>query len=155
MGDYMKKLILPILSAIALGFIIGKYLFSQYEGKIDSVLKSEETIYVLQQGVYSTLDNAKNGASKLNYYVIDKDDNYYRVYVAITYNKDNVSKLEGYYVSKGNDIYVRELKTDNPEFLELLKQYDLLLESSGGDNELLQIEKQILSHYEELILKDE
>jgi predicted small secreted protein len=151
----MKKFILPIFAAILIGVIIGKYLFSQYEGKIDAALKNDETIYVLQQGVYSNLDNAKNAAGKLNYYVIDKDDKYYRIYVAITYNQNNVSKLEEYYVSKGNDIYVRELKTDNPEFLDLLKQYDLLLESSSGDNELLQIEKQILTNYEELILKNE
>jgi predicted small secreted protein len=149
----MKKFVLPIFAAILIGVIIGKYLFSQYEGKIDVALKNDETIYVLQQGVYSNFDNAKNAASKLNYYVIDKDDKYYRIYVAITYNQNNVSKLEEYYVSKGNDIYVRELKIDNPEFLDLLKQYDLLLESSSGDNELLQIEKQILTNYEELILK--
>jgi hypothetical protein len=41
------------------------------------------------------------------------------------------------------------------EFLELLKQYDLLFESSNGDNELLQIEKQVLSKYEELVLRNE
>ena len=151
----MKKLIVPLFSAIVIGLVLGKYFFSQYEDKIDTAFKNDEKIYVLQQGVYSTMDNAKKYTTKLDYYIVDHDDKYYRVYAAITYNKNNVERLEGYFVSKGNDIYVRELSTNNLEFLELLKQYDLLLESSSGDNELLQIEKQILSKYEELVLTNE
>ncbi|MFA5409509.1 MAG: hypothetical protein WC343_12115 [Bacilli bacterium] len=151
----MKKILIPLIFAVVIGLVIGKYLFSQYENEINTVLESDEVIYVLQQGVYSTSDNATKYTTNLDYYIVHHDDTYYRVYVAITHNKDNVERLEEYYVAKGNDIYVRELSTDNAEFIELLKQYDLLLESSSGDNELLQIEKQILSQYEELVLANE
>ncbi|MDD2203625.1 MAG: hypothetical protein PHT75_04950 [Bacilli bacterium] len=150
----MKKILVPLISAIVIGLILGKYLFSQYEKKVDTVFQDDERIYVLQQGVYSTAENAGKYTSNLDYYIVHHDDKYYRVYVAITHNKNNVDILEEYYISKGNDIYVRELTTNNLEFLELLKQYDLLLQSSG-DNELLQIEKQVLSKYEELILQSE
>ena len=150
----MRKILVPLISAIVIGLILGKYLFSQYEKKVDTVFQDDERIYVLQQGVYSTAENAGKYTSNLDYYIVHHDDKYYRVYVAITHNKNNVDILEEYYISKGNDIYVRELTTNNLEFLELLKQYDLLLQSSG-DNELLQIEKQVLSKYEELILQSE
>jgi len=151
----MRKILVPLISAIVIGLILGKYLFSQYEKKVDTVFQTDETIYVLQQGVYSTSENVEKYTSTLDYYIVHHDDKYYRVYVAITHNKDNVDILEEYYMSKGNDIYVRELTTNNLEFLELIKQYDLLLQSSSGENELLQIEKQILSKYEELVLQSE
>lgn len=154
-GDIMKRLLLPLISAIVIGLVLGKYFFSQYEKKVDPVFQSDETIYVLQQGVYSSSENVKKYTTKLDYYVTDHDGEYYRVYVAITHNKNSVKRLEEYFISKGNDIYVRELTSNNAEFLEVLKQYDLLLESGSGDAELLQIEKQVLSKYEELVLHNE
>ncbi|HHX16677.1 MAG TPA: hypothetical protein GX725_02015 [Mollicutes bacterium] len=150
----MKKILMPIIGAIVIGLILGKVLFSQYEKKLDPVFEEKEKIYVLQQGVYSSAENVEKHTTNLDYYIVDKDNEYYRVYVAITHNKDNVEKLKQHYKSKGNDIYVRELDVKNLEFLELIKQYDLLLESSG-DNEIEQIEKQVISKYEELITRGE
>lgn len=151
----MKKILGPLLSAIAIGLVLGIYFFSQYEKKVEKAFKNDEKIFVLQQGVYSTTENVLKYTTKLDHYITHHDDKYYRVYVAISQNEDNVAKLEEYFVAKGNDIYVRELSTNNLEFLELLKQYDLLLASNGGGSELLQIEKQVLSKYEELVLKNE
>jgi hypothetical protein len=150
----MKKILVPLVSAIAVGLLLVIYFSSQYEKKIDTVFQSDEKIYVLQQGVYSSPVNVTKYTSRLDNYITHHDGQYYRVYVAITHNKNNVDRLEGYFHSKGNDIYVRELTTNNTEFLELIDKYDLLLESSSGDKELLQIEKQVLSKYKELILKD-
>ena len=149
----MKKILFPLISAIVVGIVLGKYFFSQYENKVDKVFKNDEIIYVLQEGVYSKIENVEKYTSKLNYYITHHDGDYYRVYVGITQNKNNATRLKEYFVSKGNDIYIRELSTNNAAFLELLKQYDLLLENCSGDSELLQIEKQVLSKYEELILK--
>lgn len=112
----MKKILVPLISAIIIGLSLGIYLFSQYEGRIDKVFKNDETIYVLQQGVYSTLDNVKKYTTKVDNYITHYDDPYYRVYVAITHNKDNIAKLEEYFINKGNDIYVRQLSTNNLEF---------------------------------------
>jgi hypothetical protein len=149
----MKKILVPLFSAIVIGLILGKYFFAQYEGKVDAVFQSDEKIYILQQGVYSNMDNVKKYTTKLDNYIVEEDGKYFRVYAAITSNKDNVIRLKEYFISKGNDIYVRELSTNNKEFLELLKQYDLLLESGSGDNELIQIEKQVIDRYKELVLK--
>lgn len=151
----MKKIITPIICAIIIGLILGKVMFSQYEKKLNPVFDEKEKIYVLQQGVYSNLENVEKYTTNLDYYIVDKDGDYYRVYVAVTHNKDNVEKLKTHYKSKGNDIYVRELDINSLEFLELVKQYDLLLESSGGGNEIEQIEKQIISKYEELVIREE
>lgn len=151
----MKKILIPLISAIAIGLILGLYVFSQYEKDLNTISQEDETIYILQAGVYSNEENVKKYTTKVNYYITHHDGNYYRVYVAITHNKDLVDRLEECFVSKGNDIYVREQKINNLEYLELLRQYDLLLQSSSGDDELLQIEKQVLSKYEELILRNE
>ena len=151
----MKKILTPIIFAIAIGLILGKVLFSQYEKKLNPVFEEKEKIYVLQQGVYSSLENVEKYTTHLDYYIVDKDNDYYRVYVAITHNKDNVEKLKKHYKSKGNDIYVRELEINSLEFFELIKQYDLLLENSSEGNEIEQIEKQVISKYEELIIRVE
>lgn len=151
----MKKIIVPLICAVLVGLGLGLYLFSQYENKLETVFQGDEIIYILQIGVYSSEENAKKYSTKVDYYIIHHDDKYYRVYGAITHNKDLINRLKEYLIAKGNDIYVREIPINNLEFLELLKQYDLLLQSSSGDDELLQIEKQILSKYEELILRNE
>ena len=99
--------------------------------KLDPVFEEKEKICVTT-GVYSSAENVKN--TQLMVIYSRQDNEYYRVYVAITHNKDNVEKLKQHYKYKGNDIYVRELDVKILNF-RVNKTIYLLLESSG-DNEI-------------------
>lgn len=151
----MKKFIISFISAIIVGIILGSYIFLGYQDKIVTVdkVESDKTIYILQQGVYSSLENAKKYAPK-EYYITHHDDKYYRVYVGISANLENANKLKEFFINKGNNIYIRELVFNNKEFDDLINQYDLLISKINGE-EMISIQKQILDKYKELVIKDD
>lgn len=151
----MKKFIFTIMLAIIIGVIYGKLIFNQYDKELKDVFKEKEKIYILQQGVYSKLENVEKNTSKVDFYIVEKDDQYYRVYVGITKNQNNINKIKEIFTKVGNDIYVREIFNNNEVFLEVLDQYDLLLSQVNDKEPILQIQKQVLSKYEELVIGDE
>jgi hypothetical protein len=151
----MKKLILSIFLAILIGLIFSKIVFNQYNKELVEVFADEEIIYVFQQGVYSNLENVAKYTKNSNFYIVEEDDPYFRVYVAITKNKQYINKIKEVFIELGNDIYVRELKVNNLAFLELLAQYDKLTANSETAEQILQIQKQVLSKYEELVIRNE
>ena len=154
----MKKFIFPLISAILIGFLLGKFMFNQYDYKssIKTVFNDKsEMVYFIQQGVYSSLESMEKNVTDFNYYIYDVIDGKYYVYVGMTKNKDNVSKLEGYFKNMGYIIYVKEFKIDNNEFLTVLTQYDELLLQTEDSKAIKTIQNQILAKYEELIGKGE
>ena len=151
----MKKFFITVFFAIMIGVLYGKVIFNQYDKELEEVFSENENIYILQQGVYSSLDNVEKNTTKIDYFIIERDDKYYRVYIGITKDKDNINKIREIYTKDGNDIYVREVNNNNMAFLEVLGQYDLLLEKSIEKNQILQIQKQVLAKYEELVIRNE
>lgn len=151
----MKKVIIIVLFA-ALSFIYGKYIFDLYKNPKEEPVSSttEETVYMLQQGAYSTEANAISNSKDLNFYIIEHDDSYYRVYVGVTEDATYRDKIKGIYNDLGKDIYIREKKISNAEFLEDLKQYDNLLKSSTSNDNILSIEKEVLGKYKELVIEN-
>jgi hypothetical protein len=151
----MKKTIMLFILAVAIGALYGKIVFNQYDKEIEKVFQQTEKIYVLQQGVYSQLENVEKNTSKLDNYVVEKDEPYFRVYVAMTKNNANVNKMKEIFIKAGNDIYVREVTMNNKAFLDILGQYDLLLNRTNDKDLILQIQSQVLNKYKELVLKNE
>lgn len=150
----MKRFLITLILAAITGIVFGKIVFDQYNSKVQEVFNEEEKIYVLQQGVYSSDASVKLSTKKLSNYITVKDNQYYRVYVAITKNKDLVDKLKEIYINEGNDIYVRELSTNNTDFIDKLVQYDELLKITDMEADILQIEKQVINKYRELVVKN-
>ncbi len=151
----MKKVLIIGFLAIIVGAVLGKIMFDQYEKEIVEVLKETEVIYIFQQGVYSTVDNVEKNTNNLENYIIVEDEDYYRVYVGATKKKENINKIREAFVKAGNDIYVRELNTDNQSFLEILGQYDTLLASANEEKQVFQISKQVINMYEEMVVRNE
>lgn len=151
----MKKTLLCFLLAIIIGVCYGRFLFKQYDRKLDTVFDKTSIIYVLQQGVYSSLTNVEQNTKNLDYYIIEKDEPYFRVYVGITQAEKSIAKIKEIFLEKGNNIYVRELTNNNETFLTVLKQYDLLLETVTEAEQIKQIQKQVLAKYEELVMINE
>lgn len=152
------KFIIPLICAILIGFLLGKFMFNQYDSKtsLKTVFNDKsKSIYFIQQGVYSSKESMETNVSNFTSYIYDVKDNKYYVYVGMTGNKENVSKLEGYFKKMGYDIYVKEFNIDNNAFLESLSQYDELLLQTSDEKAIKTIENQVLSKYEELIQNGE
>lgn len=157
MGDNMKgKKIVYVVVAIIMGVIIGKYIYNGYENELTTALAESkvEDVYLLQYGVYSNEELMKKNTEKLKKYFYYVDDNKYHVLIGITKDKSLKDKIVNSYNLEDN-IYLKKINVDNSEFNELLKQYDILVKNTENKTTILNAENQILSKYEELILRSE
>lgn len=151
----MKKYFWSIILSLIVGIYLGKFTLSQYDDfNVFPVSFGSDTIYFLQEGVYSNIDIMKNSMSSFDYYIYDKEDDGYHTYVGITKSRENALKLEGFYEEKGYDIYVRENSINNNSFVSVLTQYDILLSNADKDS-IDSICSQILSSYEELVINED
>ncbi len=151
----MKKNILLILISIGIGFYLGFTIFQSYkkeETKPVSLSSKVERFYFVQLGVYSDLNKMKENLSDLKYYIYTNENGLYYVYVGITKDKENTEKLKEYFKKLGYDIYVKELEINNPEFNEVLVQYDTLLKETKDEQAIMEICNQVLNQYEELVI---
>lgn len=152
---YMKlKFLFPLISAIVIGFLLGKFMFNQYDSKskIKTVFNDKgEKVYFLQQGVYSSKENMEKNTASFDSYIYDLIDDKYYVYVGITKNEQNVEKLQGFFKDMGYIIYVKEFNIDNVSFLESLENFDTMLSNTDSNKTIKSITSQILSKYEELV----
>lgn len=153
----MKRYVFPVFLALVTGLILGRFVLNQYEfeGKIVPVGLKSKTAYFIQQGVYSSKESMEENLKDFSYYIYSiKDDRYY-VYIGITFLKENLEKIKGYYEKKGYITYVKELSIVNENFTTILEQYDSLLKESDEEQIVDTVCSQVLNKYEELILKND
>ena len=136
--------------AIILGGISGMILFSKYKDT-SYVFNENKKLYFLEEGVYSTKESLESNTKDINPKLVIQDDNKYHVYVGITSDFRNVSKIKKMYKDKGYSVYEKEIEVDNSEFTANISQFDILLESSKNDSDISTIEEIVLSNYENLI----
>lgn len=152
----MKKYIVPIVSALLVGFLLAKFTIDQYDKKesLKTVFSSSETLYFIQQGVYSSRESMEKNMTDFAYYIYNlKDDKYY-TYIGITKNSENLEKLKGFFENMGYITYIKEFDVESDAFVEVLNQYDNLLSQTDDKNTIKAICSQVLSKYEELILNE-
>lgn len=150
----MKNNIKYMVIAIIIGIILGKYTFNQYKEETKEVMKEDNTIYLMQVGVYKNENNMKEYSRNLKNYFYFKDEKGYHVIIGITKNKKNKQKIVDSYDLLAN-IYMKRVNINNIEFNTLLDQYDKLIEQTTDKEIIINAQKQILSKYEELIINNE
>ena len=74
--------------------------------------------------------------------------------ITITKNENNLNRIKGYYEQKGYVINVKQYEIENEAFMIVLEQYDNLLAESTDDSIIDGVCSQVLSKYEELVLKN-
>ena len=147
------KNFITILFIMFLGIYLGTYLYKSYLYKNNNDKLNLYKIYLLEYGVYNSYENMdENGKNIENYFYYSNNDGYH-ILLGITENKNIINKIGESYENISN-INIREDYINNMEFIENLKQYDNLIINSNK-TEVLQLEKQVLSKYEELILNNE
>ena len=146
----IAKFLIPTALSITIGLYLGKLIYNNYENKLEleQTFNSSNTVYFLQQGVYSTKESMSENASGLTDYIYVLDEDKYRVFIGITTDKEVVEKIKSIYADKGMDIYAKEEVIDDSAFIEKLKEYDKLIIDSADTNEILNYENQIMKEYE-------
>lgn len=147
----MKKILIVSSSFLLIGIILGSKIISL--SKVEDVFQSGTVYYFLQEGVYTTEEILNENTENLNIKLINKEDNKYYVYLGITKDVENAKKIKNIYKNKGYDIYIKEKNLSNEEFSSNITQFDLLINSTNNEEEILKITEVVLANYEEIIKK--
>lgn len=146
----MKKVLVPSIIFIVLGFIVGNLVFSNRVELVRKI-KNNNNYYFLEEGVYTSKETLNKNISKVTQKVISKINNNYYVYVGITKSEEIAKKIKELYQERGIKINIKERKLNNEEFLNNVTQFDILLNEAKTLEEIITIEKIILSNYDDLI----
>ena len=149
----MKKTFVVSAIFIVLGLIIGNNIRKFNYNSVKEIVSKNESFYFLQEGVYEKKENLEKNIKNLEQKVVDYQDNKYYVYVGITKNKNIAQKIKKIYAKKGLNLYEKVKTISNEEFTNNVTQFDLLINNSTTDEEILTIEEVVLANYEEILNK--
>ena len=146
----MKKYMLTITMSLLIGFLLSFYILKEYENpNIFPTFKENETAYLIQQGVYSSMESMQENTTHLSDYIYSVIDNMYYVYIGISLNSENVNKLQKYYKEKNIDTIIKTTTLTDKQLIETLRQYDMVLSNTTDENTIGEICKQVLSKYQQ------
>ena len=143
----MKKILITIIGALSIGGIFAIVIFKNIDRDVKMAIKTEDTITFFQVGVFKQEENALNFMKKYNSAIIIKDNEYFRVIIAILTNEEAIIKEKAFFDSLGIEYYLKKENINNEEFIKKLKEYEELLISSS-DETYNTINKKILKLYE-------
>ncbi len=145
----MKKYLLTVIVSLLIGFLLSFYMLKEYE-KIDlPTFNESETAYLVQQGVYSSMESMQENTANLSDYIYSVIDNMYYVYVGISLDSSNINKIQEYYKNKNIETIIKTTTLNDSDFIETLRQYDLVLNGTDDEDTIREICKQVLSKYKE------
>lgn len=150
----MKKTMIVSLASIILGALSAMLLSSTYKEKLINTFSEGKTYYFIQEGVYSSKEIMAENTKDILVKTVDTLNNKQYVYLGITRDNNNAKKIKDIYEKKGYQIYIKEQNLSNEEFYNNVTQFDILVNSTDKESEILTIEEVVLANYEELIKKD-
>lgn len=139
----MKKYFLTIVISLLIGFLLSNYMIKEYDSSI-LVFNEKKTVYLIQQGVYSSIDSMKNNTSKLTDYIYTNSDNLYYVYVGLTFDVENIEKIQEYY---DFDTFVKTTTINDQDLISYIEKYDLILKQTNDTETIGEIVKNVLKKY--------
>ena len=144
MKKIIKGVFIPVLGAIILGFIFGKYVFKTYKDSLYSELSSSR-LYLVENGEYDNIDTMREENSTNNY-VYYKDNDKYKSVVGITRKYDNIDKIKELYSDnlKIYEYYVPVDKLDSKQ-----DEYDKELTNANNLKEVKEVVDNILELYKD------
>lgn len=149
----MKKYFLTISISLIIGFFLSFFLLNQYKDYNGIAVYNEGEEYIfLELGTYNSSEEMEKNAINLENYVYRKDNNKYYMYVGITKNKDNATKMKKYYESKNLNVEEKTFYISNKKFNESIENLDNILVNSNDEVVINEIINQGLNKYEEIIL---
>lgn len=140
----MKKYILTVFISLLVGFLLSNYMLKEYDSSI-LTFNEKKTLYLVQQGVYSSMESMKENTSNLNEYIYSNIDNLYYVYIGITLDSENTIKIQNVY--KDIDTIVKTSIITDKELIEYIEKFDVVLKETNDSETVKEIAKQVLKKY--------
>lgn len=149
------KFIPYIVLAIVFGYFFGNVFFSDYKDNSLTAFSEGEKLFFVQLGVYDNFENIKNYLSDYEDYLVINEEDGYHVYAGITSNKNIANRIKEFFKDQGNNIYVKEKYVNNYDFISILNEYEKITDITNNGEDLMKIEKIIISNYEEMVVENE
>ena len=138
----MKK-ILKILFVLILGIIAGYYFSNK---KIFNVF--DQSYKAFQVGVYTDISIANTYKTKYENAIVVKDNELYRVYVAILKDNKNIEDMCSYLNRNNIEYYIRNVEIKDKNLKNKIKEYESIM-NSDSQIVFLEVNKMIMESYEE------
>ena len=139
-----------IILSLVVGFLLANFMLRQYSRDLPILpaFGRSETVFLIQQGVYSSVENMNNGTKDLSHFIYSLIDNMYYVYIGMTLSDENAKKLQEYYNDLGIDTIIKTTTISDNDFIEELRNYDVILSGTTDSEVIKEISRQILTKYE-------
>lgn len=147
-----NKLVIGTIFLVS-GLVVGNNLYNKVDLSTIQVFSEKNNYYLLEEGVYSKKEIMQSETRDLNPKVYEEKNGKYYVYVGITGNKDNAEKIQNIYKDSGFNIKINEISINDEEFINNLKQLDILINNTNNQDEILTIEEVVLSNFNKKILE--
>ena len=142
MKRIIKGVLVPVVIAVIIGFILGKYVFRNYRDSLYNELSSSK-LYLVLNGEYDSIEAMREDNSKNNY-VYYLDDDKYKTVVGITNDYHNIAKIKELY---SDDLMVDEFYVPNDKLDKRQFEYDTELARSSSIAEVKEVVDNILELY--------
>ena len=147
----MKNKLVVALIFIISGIVVGNNLYNKVDFKLLKTFKENNDFYLLQLGIYDTKEMMQRDTRDINPKVYEVKNNKYYVYVGISSNINNIDKIKGIY--KDEELTTKVINIKDEEFINNLRQFDILIDNTNDKDEILTIEEVVLSSFNKKILE--
>lgn len=147
-----NKLIITAIFIVT-GIIVGNNLYSKIDFKLLQTFKENEDCYLLQLGTFNDKDSMQRETRDIIPKVYEIKDNKYYVYVGVSSTINNINKIKEIYNKKGIELTTKVININDEEFINNLKQFDILIDNTNNSEEIFTIEEVVLSSFNKKILE--
>lgn len=150
----MKQYVFTFVVALIIGFFLCNFFIKQYEDYNGiKVVNSGYELYFIEYGFYDTISDMEKNTINLENYIYNEKDNKYYVYIGVTELKENANKIVEHYKKLGYETSIKKFGITNKEFMEIMKNYDSLIKSIEDDTAFSSLISQVLTKYEEVVIR--
>lgn len=142
MKKKIRGIIIPVVIAMIIGYVGGKFVYKTYLDNLYDTLRSSR-LYLVERGSYDTIDTMREDNSDTNY-VYYKDNDKYKTVVGITKDFDNVKKIKSLY---SDNLSVLEYYVANDIIDSKQDQYEKELNEAENYKEVKEAVDNILNLY--------
>lgn len=142
----MKKSIIMIIFSIIIGILFTFFVLN----KENTYAKEEYLVYAFQVGAFEKEENAIEYSKKLPTSIVIREDNLYKIYIAIYKDIDIINQMVVFFENQNINIYLRNIKA-NRNFYKLLENYEKLIKESKEKNIYNKVNQSILNSYLESV----
>src|SRR5574344_2558983 len=144
----MKKYLIVIFFAILTG--AGLAYVTLKKSNVIAIDANQTKAYLIQIGVYKSLDNASNLASNYENSIILNENNLYHVYTHLFTNEVLIQKVKKDYDEKNISCYIKDI-TLNKDILKQIQSYENLLVQTNDMEVINKTSIEMLKIYKESI----